>query len=306
MTYDVWIIITGSLVGITCAMVGCFLVLRKMAMLADAISHTVLLGIVGGYLVSRSLEGPALLIGAIIVGLLTAFFVQLLSGKGVQADAAIGVVFTSLFAIGVILLSVFAGSIHLDVDHALMGEITFIPWDTVIFYGIDLGPKAVWLLSFVFLVNLLIIIFCYKEFKISSFDPEMAVAIGIPVLLLHYVQMGMLSITTVASFDSVGAILVVAMLIVPASTAYLLTDKLLSMLFISAGIGVISAISGYYMATIFNVSISGAMATSTGIFFALAFLFSPRHGFIAKKRAQMKLKVEMGTVSSSKSPEQHM
>ena len=289
MTYDAWIILTGSLVGITCAMIGCFLVLRKMAMLADAISHTVLLGIVGGFLVSRSLDGPAMLIGAVVVGLLTALLVQVLNGKGVQADAAIGVVFTSLFAIGVILLSVFAGNIHLDVDHALMGEITFIPWDTVEWNGMDLGPKAVWLLSFVFIINLLIIIFFYKEFKISSFDPEMAVAIGIPVLFIHYLQMGMLSITTVASFDSVGAILVVAMLIVPASTAYLLTDKLLTMLIISAGIGVFSAISGYYVATFLNVSIAGAMATSTGILFAIAFLFAPKHGLLAKKRAQRKL-----------------
>lgn len=289
MTYDAWIIITGSLVGITCAMIGCFLVLRKMAMLADAISHTVLLGIVGGYLVSRSLDGLSLLIGAVVVGLLTALLVQVLSGKGVQGDAAIGIVFTSLFAVGVILLSVFAGNIHLDVDHALMGEITFIPWDTVEWNGMELGPKAVWLLGFVFIVNLLISIFFYKEFKISSFDPEMAVAIGIPVLFIHYLQMGMLSITTVASFDSVGAILVVAMLIVPASTAYLLTDKLLNMLFISAGIGVFSAISGYYMATLLNVSIAGAMATSTGVLFALAFLFSPKHGLLAKKRAQKKL-----------------
>ncbi|XQY91112.1 metal ABC transporter permease [Metabacillus sp. HB246100] len=289
MSYDAWIIITGSLVGITCAMIGCFLVLRKMAMLADAISHTVLLGIVGGYLVSRSLEGPSLLIGAVVVGLLTALLVQVLSGKGVQSDAAIGIVFTSLFAIGVIILSTSIGDIHLDVDHALMGEITFIPWDTIEWNGMDLGPKAVWLLSFVFIVNLLIIIAFYKEFKISSFDPEMAIAIGIPVLFIHYLQMGMLSITTVASFDSVGAILVVAMLIVPASTAYLLTDKLLNMLFISAGIGVFSAVSGYYAATLLNVSIAGAMATATGILFALAFLFSPKHGLIAKKRAQRKL-----------------
>lgn len=297
MTYDAWIILTGSLVGITCAMIGCFLVLRKMAMLADAISHTVLLGIVGGFLVSRSLDGPSMLIGAVVVGLLTALLVQVLSGKGVQADAAIGVVFTSLFAIGVILLSVFAGNIHLDVDHALMGEITFIPWDTVTWNGMDLGPKAVWLLSFVFVINLLIIIFFYKEFKISSFDPEMAVAIGIPVLVIHYLQMGMLSITTVASFDSVGAILVVAMLIVPASTAYLLTDKLVSMLFISAGIGVFSAVSGYYVATFLNVSIAGAMATVTGVLFAITFLFAPKHGLLAKKRAQRKLSTTINSPS---------
>jgi manganese/zinc/iron transport system permease protein len=227
-------------------------------------------------------------IGAAIVGLLTAFLVQILNAKGVQSDAAIGVVFTSLFAIGVILLSLFGGNIHLDVDHALMGEITFVPWDTITISGVDLGPKAVWMLGSVFFINLLIIILFYKEFKISSFDPQMAVAIGIPVLLIHYLQMGMLSITTVASFDSVGAILVVAMLIVPASAAYLLTDKLLHMLVISSIIGILSAVAGYYTATWLNVSIAGAMATAAGLIFFLTFIFSPKHGLISKLLSRRK------------------
>ncbi|MCM3596695.1 metal ABC transporter permease [Metabacillus idriensis] len=288
MSYDAWILLTGSLVGITCAMIGCFLILRKMAMLADAISHSVLLGIVGAYFVSRSLDGISMFIGAAVVGLLTAFLVQILNAKGVQSDAAIGVVFTSLFAIGVILLSLFGGNIHLDVNHALMGEITFVPWDTITIAGADLGPKAVWMLGSVFIVNLLLIVLFYKEFKISSFDPQMAVAIGIPVLLIHYLQMGMLSITTVASFDSVGAILVVAMLIVPASAAYLLTDKLLHMLIISSIIGILSAVSGYYAATWLNVSIAGAMATAAGLIFFLIFIFSPSHGLLSKLLSRRK------------------
>lgn len=288
MSYDAWILLTGSLVGVTCAMIGCFLILRKMAMLADAISHSVLLGIVCAYFVSRSLDGISMFIGAAIVGLLTAFLVQILNAKGVQSDAAIGVVFTSLFAIGVILLSLFGGNIHLDVDHALMGEITFVPWDTITISGVDLGPKAVWMLGSVFFINLLIIVLFYKEFKISSFDPQMAVAIGIPVLLIHYLQMGMLSITTVASFDSVGAILVVAMLIVPASAAYLLTDKLLHMLVISSMIGILSAVAGYYTATWLNVSIAGAMATAAGLIFFLTFIFSPKHGLISKLLSKRK------------------
>ncbi|TDL76378.1 metal ABC transporter permease [Peribacillus frigoritolerans] len=288
MSYDAWILLTGSLVGITCAMIGCFLILRKMAMLADAISHSVLLGIVGAYFVSRSLDGISMFIGAAVVGLLTAFLVQILNAKGVQSDAAIGVVFTSLFAIGVILLSLFGGNIHLDVNHALMGEITFVPWDTITLGSADLGPKAVWMLGSVFIVNLLIIVLFYKEFKISSFDPQMAVAIGIPVLLIHYLQMGMLSITTVASFDSVGAILVVAMLIVPASAAYLLTDKLLHMLIISSIIGVLSAVTGYYAATWLNVSIAGAMATAAGLIFFLTFIFSPSHGLLSKLLSRRK------------------
>ncbi|MEK3807505.1 metal ABC transporter permease [Metabacillus sp. JX24] len=282
MSYDAWILLTGSLVGITCAIIGCFLILRRMAMLADAISHSVLLGIVGAYFVSKSLDGVSMFIGAAIVGLLTAFLVQVLNAKGVQSDAAIGVVFTSLFAVGVILLSLFGGNIHLDVDHALMGEITFIPWNTLTLAGMDVGPKAVWMLGSVLVINLILIALFYKEFKITSFDPQMAAAIGIPVLVMHYLQMGMLSITTVASFDSVGAILVVAMLIVPASAAYLLTDKLSHMLVISSGIGVLSAVLGYWSATWLNVSIAGAMATAAGAIFFLAFLFSPTHGMLAK------------------------
>ncbi|CAG9622408.1 metal ABC transporter permease [Sutcliffiella rhizosphaerae] len=282
MSYEGWIILTGSLVGITCGITGCFLILRRMAMLADAISHTVLLGIVGAYLVSSSLEGIYMFIGALIVGLLTAFFIQLLDSSGVQSDAAIGVVFTSLFALGVILVSLYASRIHLDVDHALMGEIAFVPWDTLVLFGMDLGPKAVWMLGSVLVINLLIIIFFYKELKICAFDPEMAMAIGIPVMFMHYLLMGMLSITTVASFDSVGAILVVAMLIAPGASAYLLTDKLSAMLLLSALIGIASAVLGYYGALLANVSISGSMATMSGILFFLTFFLSPKHGLIMK------------------------
>lgn len=289
MSYEAWIILTGSLVGITCGVTGCFLILRKMAMLADAISHTVLLGIVLAFLVSQSLDGIYMLIGATIVGLLTTFFVQMLDSTGVQSDAAIGVVFTSLFAVGVILISMYAGNVHLDVNHALMGEITFIPWDTLHINGMDAGPKAVWMLGSVLFINLLIIILFYKEFKIASFDPHMAAAIGIPVLFVHYLMMGMVSMTTVASFDSVGAILVVAMLIVPGATAYLLTDKLHIMLWLSALVGVLSAVIGYYAATALNVSIAGAMATSAGLIFAVVFFLSPTHGLLAKVLARKKL-----------------
>ncbi|WP_214482267.1 metal ABC transporter permease [Bacillus sp. SM2101] len=292
MSYAAWIIITGSLVGITCGMIGCFLILRKMAMLADAISHTVLLGIVGAYLISNSLDGINMLIGAVIVGLLTAFFVQLLDSSGVQSDAAIGVVFTSLFAVGVILLSLYADNVHLDVDHALMGEITFIPWDTIEIAGYNLGPKAVWMLGSVLVINLILIILFYKEIKIASFDPEMALALGIPVMFIHYLLMGMVSISTVASFDSVGAILVVAMLIVPGATAYLLTERLSIMLVISALIGVLAAVLGYYAAVLWNVSIAGAMATSAGIIFAITFFLSPKHGVLSRWLARRKVTIK--------------
>lgn len=290
MTYGAWIILTGSLVGVTCGVIGCFLILRKMAMIADAISHTVLLGIVAAFLISNSLEGVNMFIGAVIVGLLTAFLIQLLDANGVQSDAAIGVVFTSLFAVGVILLTLFASRVHLDVNHTLMGEIAFIPWNTLEIAGVDLGPKAVWILGSVLLINLIIIACFYKEIKIASFDPDMAIALGIPVMVIHYLLMGMLSISTVASFDSVGAILVVAMLIVPGATAYLLTDRLSIMLILSAVVGILSAVGGYYTALLFNVSISGSMASVAGILFGLTFIFSPTHGLLSKLLARRKLK----------------
>ncbi|MEC1663812.1 metal ABC transporter permease [Bacillus halotolerans] len=292
MSFEAWIIVTGILVGVSCALIGTFLVLRRMAMLADAISHTVLLGIVGAFLVTKSLDGIPMFIGAAVSGLLTAFLVQLLHSKGVQSDAAIGVVFTSLFAVGVILLSVYGANVHLDIEHSLMGEIAFVPWNTITVFGVDIGPKAFWMLVVVLLFNITMISVCYKEFKISSFDPQMALAIGIPVMLIHYLQMGMLSLTTVASFDSVGAILVVAMLIVPPAAAHLLTDRLLYMLIISAVIGGLSALLGYICATWLNVSISGAMAAMTGVFYAGAFLFSPSNGVMTKKIRMLKTEKE--------------
>ncbi|MCC2526631.1 metal ABC transporter permease [Bacillus halotolerans] len=292
MSFEAWIIVTAILVGVSCALIGTFLVLRRMAMLADAISHTVLLGIVGAFLVTKSLDGIPMFIGAAVSGLLTAFLVQLLHSKGVQSDAAIGVVFTSLFAVGVILLSVYGANVHLDIEHSLMGEIAFVPWNTITVFGVDIGPKAFWMLVVVLLFNITMVSVCYKEFKISSFDPQMALAIGIPVMLIHYLQMGMLSLTTVASFDSVGAILVVAMLIVPPAAAHLLTDRLLYMLIISAVIGGLSALLGYICATWLNVSISGAMAAMTGVFYAGAFLFSPSNGVMTKKIRMLKTEKE--------------
>ena len=273
MTYAFWIILTASLVGITCGMIGVFLILRKMAMMADAISHTVLLGIVVAFLITREVSGFPMLIGAIIAGLLTALFVQWLNSLGIESHAAMGIVFTTLFAIGVILISTSIGNAHLDVQHALMGEITFIPWNKINLPLIGEVPKATALLGFVFLIVLGFIIAFYKEWKITTFDPALAASLGIPVLFMHYLFMSLVSITTVASFDAVGAIMVVAMLITPAASAYLWTDKLLVMLILSSLFGVIGAVCGYYLAAWIDTSISGAMAFATGILFVISILF---------------------------------
>ncbi|MFB5760999.1 metal ABC transporter permease [Paenibacillus medicaginis] len=282
MSYTGWILMTASLVGLSCGFIGVLLILRRMAMMADAISHTVLLGIVVAYLVTRELSGVHMLIGAVAAGLLTSLFVQWLHARGVQQEASIGVVFTALFAIGVVLIATQVGNAHLDIQHTLMGEITFIPWELMELPWIGEVPEAVFLLSLVLITILVAILAFYKEWKITSFDPALAASLGIPVVLMHYVFMSLVSITTVAAFDAVGAIMVVAMLITPAAAAYLWTDRLLLMMGLSGLFGVLSAFMGYYIALWLDTSISGSMAFSTGIVFMVSFLFSPRYGLAAR------------------------
>ncbi|WP_372630014.1 metal ABC transporter permease [Cohnella sp.] len=282
MSYAGWILLTASLVGLSCGFIGALLILRRMAMMADAISHTVLLGIVVAYLVTRELSGVHMLLGAISAGLLTSVLVQWFHSRGVQQEASIGVVFTSLFAIGVVLIATKVGNAHLDVKHTLMGEITFIPWEKIELPWLGAIPEAVFILSLVLIVVVAVILAFYKEWKITSFDPALAASLGIPVVLMHYVFMSLVSVTTVAAFDAVGAIMVVAMLITPAAAAYLWTDRLAVMLGLSGLFGVVSAIAGYYVAVWLDTSISGSMAFATGVVFMISFLGSPKHGIVAK------------------------
>lgn len=265
---EFWVIITGVLVGTTCSIAGVFLILRNMSMIADAISHTVLFGIVMAFIITHSLNGFWMLVGAAIAGILTAYFVQLLHSTGIQEDAAIGVVFTSLFALGVLLITMFAGDVHLDVEHVLMGEIAFVPWDQWTFLSLTM-PKAVWMLLLVLILNLGFLLLFFKEMKLATFDPIYAASIGVPVLFLHYSFMTSISFTTVASFDSVGAILVVAMLIGPAATAYLISKTIKQMFIFSILLGSTASIVGYYLAKFWDTSIAGMMATTVGILFII-------------------------------------
>ncbi|KPV60077.1 iron ABC transporter, partial [Paenibacillus sp. A3] len=212
---DFWILLTAALVACSCSLLGCFLVLRKMAMIGDAISHSVLPGIVLAFLFSGSRDSLWMMLGASVIGLVTVFLIQWFHQNGVQSDASIGVVFTALFAVGVVLVSLYTRQVDLDLDCVLYGEIIHVPWETVEWNGIDIGPKAVWGLGIVLTLSASIIGLFYKQFKICAFDPAMAAAVGIPVALFHYLLMGLVSMTTVASFESVGAILVVGMLVVP-------------------------------------------------------------------------------------------
>jgi len=292
---DFWILLTGSLVASCCGVLGVFLVLRRMAMIGDAISHSVMPGIVIAFLLSGSRDSLLMMFAALLCGLLTTFLIQLFQQSGIQSDASIGVVFTALFAIGVVLVSLYARQVHLDQDAILYGEIAYVHWNVWEIGDISLGPIAVWLLGFTLLVITAVIGLFYKQFKLCSFDPALAAAIGIPVVFFHYLLMGLVSMATVSSFESVGAILVVGLLIIPASTAYLLTDRLGVMIGLSVAVGIISTFLGYGAAIVLDASIAGCMVCSASLLFIIAFLLSPSQGLIVRKLRQRRLAASAGS-----------
>ncbi len=285
-----WIILIAALVAGSGAILGSFLVLRRLAMLGDAVSHAVLPGIVLAFMLTNSRASVPMFLGAAAVGVLTSVIVQALSRGGVQGDAAIGVTFTALFALGVVMVARFADRVDLDLDCVLMGEIIFAPFDTLTVGGVALGPRAAWVNGALLLLNLAVVYSFYKELKLCAFDPALAASQGIRVNFFHYLLMGLVSVTTVGAFESVGAILVVALLVVPAATAYLLTDRLARMLAIAVGVGVLSSAVGYLLARTLDASVAGSIAAVAGGLFTLALLFSPSHGVVVKRVTQARLR----------------
>jgi manganese/zinc/iron transport system permease protein len=279
--------LVAAVVAAACALPGTFLVLRRMAMMSDAISHSVLPGIVVGVLLIGNLHSPLLLVAAALTGLLTTVLVEAINNTGrVKEDAAIGIVFPVLFSLGVVLIAKLAGDMHLDTDAVLLGELAFVPFNRFTALGFDLGPRALWTMSGVLLLNVLVLSLFYKELKLATFDPGLAASLGFRPRALHYALMGLVSLTAVSAFDAVGSILVVALMVGPPATAYLLTDRLDGMMGLSAGVGVLNALLGYWGAHFLDASIAGMMATTTGIVFGLAVLTAPRRGLIAQWRRQ--------------------
>lgn len=271
-----YIILTATLFSISCGILGCFLILRKMAMVGDAISHAVLPGIVIAFLLTGSRESFEMIFGAALFGILTTFLIEFFHKRArLQTDASIGVTFTSLFALGVILISVYAGQVDLDQECVLYGEIAYVPIDLwITAAGQVMGPRALYIAAVVLLINLLFIRIGYKQLYLTTFDPEFAATVGVSVSLWNYLLMGAVSMTTVAAFDSVGAILVVALLVVPAATAYLLTNKFSHMLWLTVLISVIMSSLGYFLAAAIDGSIAGAIVAVSGVLFGLAFVYT--------------------------------
>jgi manganese/zinc/iron transport system permease protein len=279
---DVVIVLVGALVGIASSLLGSFLVLRKSSLLADAISHSILLGIILVYLITQNQFSPFYVLGAAVVGVITVALTELLANsKRVKNDAAIGLVYPLLFAVAVLLINVFARNVHIDQDAVLLGEIGFVWIDTFLLAGLEI-PRALITMLVVTVINLLFVTLFFKELKLATFDPGLAAALGFSPTLIYYLLLSLTSITAVTAFDSVGAVLLVAFVIVPPATAYLLTDKLWRMLLYGVLISIASSLLGYSLALALDVSIGGMMVCVSGASLLLAFLFSPRYGVIAQ------------------------
>lgn len=277
------IAITGALAAVACAIPGCFLVLRGMSLLGDAISHAVLPGIVLAFLVTGSVSALPVVLGAGLVGLVTVFLIETVhKTRRVKEDASIAVVFPALFAIGVLLIArTTGGQKDLDQDCVLYGEIAFAPLQTVAVGGVDLSRPAL-VLAALAVANLGFVLLLWKELKLATFDAALATTLGLSPVLVHYLLMAMVSFTTVASFESVGAILVVAFLIVPPAAAFLLTDRLAVMVPLACAVGALSAWAGALIARALDASIAGCMAAAMGASFLLAWLAAPREGIVAR------------------------
>jgi manganese/zinc/iron transport system permease protein len=297
---DGWIIAAGVLCAVSASLVGNFLVLRRMSLLGDAISHAVLPGLAAAFFLTGERSSLPMFVGAVAVGLATAFLTEWVHRFGeVDEGASLGVVFTSLFAVGLVMIVQAADHVDLDPGCVLYGAIELTPLDTWDVLGWQV-PRVVVTLAAVTLVNLLYVTLFFKELKIAAFDPGLATTSGFSASLMHYSLTTLVAVTAVASFESVGNILVVAMLVTPPATARLLTDRLSTMIWLGALIAAASAVLGHVAAVevpawfgLRSTTTAGMMAVTIGLFFTAALFLSPQQGVVVRawRRARLSLRI---------------
>jgi manganese/zinc/iron transport system permease protein len=278
------IILVAGLVATACGLLGPFLVLRRMALLSDAVSHAVLPGIVAVWLVAQTRAPLPVVIGAAAFAARSVLGVDALRSTGlVASDAAIALVFPALFSLGVLGVTVYADGIHLDLDSTIYGELAFVPFDTMSLFGAEVIRPAV-VLVVVAAVNLVLVGLLWKELKATTFDPAFSSVVRLRPRVLTRVLLLAVAVTAVSAFQAVGAILVVTMLIVPAATAYLLTDRLSVMVGLAVGVGWVGAVAGHAIALAIDSNIAGAMGLVCAGCFVLALLVSPKYGLLRRGR----------------------
>jgi manganese/iron transport system permease protein/iron/zinc/copper transport system permease protein len=275
-TYFQKALIGGSIVAIVSAVVGCLVVLRRMAFLGDALSHAMIAGVAGGYLVMKLLFGfeahaPGMLLGSLLSAIITVALIGFVSRVSrVKEDTAIGIMYTGVFALGVVVVSIFRHYIHIDLMHFIMGDV------------LGVADADLWTSAFVAATVLTVIILFFRHFQITTFDPVMAASIGLPVLLIDYLLTTCVSLVVVSAVSMVGVILVVGLLITPAATAYLLSDRLDRMMLLAALFGFTSVLGGLYLCVWLDSAGGGAIMLFCTLQFLLVLIFAPRYGMLAR------------------------
>jgi len=277
-----WVALMGFFVAAACGLVGNYLILRRMALMGDAVSHSVLPGLVIAFLLTDSRGTLPMFLGALAAGAVTTVLIELIHRKSrVKQDAAIGIAFSALFAVGVLLVSLYADKIDLDADCVLFGEIAFVPLESMVTLGgWTLGPESVVRMGAVLLAVGAVVTVFYKELLVSAFDAGLARTLGINPTVFHYGLMAMLSIVVVAAFEAVGAILVIAMLILPGATASLLSTRLGVIHLLTLAQAAISAAGGVMLGVWLDCSIAAAMVMAGTVLFVSAWIFSPTQGLL--------------------------
>lgn len=279
-----WIMLMGFFVTAACGLVGNYLLLRRLALMGDAVSHSVLPGLVISFLLSQSRGTLPMFLGALVAGVVATLVIELIHTRSrVKQDAAIGIAFSTLFAFGVVLTALYAGQVDLDAECVLYGEIAFVPLEPPTTLGaLTLGPAPVVRMGGVLLGVVALVTAFYKELLVTSFDAGLARSLGFNPTAAHFALMGALSIVVVSAFESVGAILVIAMLILPGATASLLTQRLPKMHVLAVAHAAASAVLGTHLGVWLDCSIGAAMVVAGAGLFVAAWVFSPREGLVAQ------------------------
>ena len=271
MSFALGTILLAIVTALTCALPGVFIVLRKNAMLVDAISHSVLPGIVVGYLFTQNLDSPLLILGAALAGLVVVLGGEWLSRTGlITGDAPQGLIFPALFSIGVILVTLNFANVHLDVHAVLVGDLNLAAWDQLVLGGLSVGPVYLYVMLGVLLINILFLALIYPKLKVTTFDPQFSRSLGIRTGLLNTAFMFLVSLTVTAAFHAAGAILVIALVVVPPATAFLLSTRLEVMVALTAIIAVVGAAAGFWTAYVLDAATSAGMAVFFGLCFVVA------------------------------------
>jgi manganese/zinc/iron transport system permease protein len=273
---NVWIVVMGFLVAAACGLVGNYLLLRRMALVGDAISHSILPGLVIAFLIFKSATTWAMFAGALAAGMVTVALIEFIHKQSrVKPDAAICIAFTVLFAIGVVMMSALEshGSFHIDADCVLYGEIAFISLEPpVVWHGWTLGPPSVLRMAGLFVAAVVTIVVFYKELLVTSFDPGLAKSLGMRAGVWHYGLMAALALVVVGAFQSVGAILAVAMLIVPPMFAAQIAGRLPARLLLTVAHAAVSSVLGLHLSVWLNCSAAGAMVVVGSLLFVTAWI----------------------------------